>query len=345
MDSEHDHSHEHEDERTRFGTLLHRIGHVFSHDHDHVGGHGGSVLDTGAVGIRATKVSLVALGITTLLQAIIVIFSGSVALLSDTVHNLGDALTAIPLWIAFAVGRRRPTRSYTHGFGRFEDVAGLLIVVAIAASAAFIIWESVGRLFEPRLIDHILWVVAAGIIGALGNEFVARYRIKVGRAIGSEALIADGQHARSDALTSLAVVVAGIGAVFGAAWVDPVAGLIVALAMLWLLVRTARRMSRRLLDGVEPEVVDDIEDSIVAVDRVRDITDLRVRWQGHVLSVSVSIAVDPDLSVEDGHEAAHEVEHALHHRFTFPVQAIVHVEPHGRSAAHETTAHHLRDSC
>jgi cation diffusion facilitator family transporter len=345
MDSEHDHSHEHEDERTRFGTLLHRIGHVFSHDHDHVGGHGGSVLDTGAVGIRATKVSLVALGITTLLQAIIVIFSGSVALLSDTVHNLGDALTAIPLWIAFAVGRRRPTRSYTHGFGRFEDVAGLLIVVAIAASAAFIIWESVGRLFEPRLIDHIPWVIAAGIIGALGNEFVARYRIKVGRAIGSEALIADGQHARSDALTSLAVVVAGIGAVFGAAWVDPVAGLAVAAAMLWLLARTARRMSRRLLDGVEPEVVDDVEDSIVAVDRVRDITDLRVRWQGHVLSVSVSIAVDPELSVEDGHEAAHEVEHALHHRFTFPVQAIVHVEPHGRSAAHETTAHHLRDSC
>jgi cation diffusion facilitator family transporter len=290
-------------------------------------------------------VSLVALGITTLLQAIIVISSGSVALLSDPVHNLGAALTAIPLWIAFAVGRRRPTRSYTHGFGRFEDVAGLLIVVAIAASAAFIIWESVGRLFEPRLIDHIPWVVAAGIIGALGNEFVARYRIKVGRAIGSEALIADGQHARSDALTSLAVVVAGIGAVFGAAWVDPVAGLAVAAAMLWLLARTARRMSRRLLDGVEPEVVDDVEDSIVAVDRVRDITDLRVRWQGHVLSVSVSIAVDPELSVEDGHEAAHEVEHALHHRFTFPVQAIVHVEPHGRSAAHETTAHHLRDSC
>lgn len=343
MDTDHDHSHEPVVERSRLGNLWHRLGHVFSHDHDHVGGHGGSVLDSGSVGIRATKVSLVALGITALLQAIIVVFSGSVALLSDTIHNVGDALTAIPLWIAFAMGRRRPTRSYTYGFGRFEDVAGLLIVVAIAASAALIIWESVGRLFEPRLIDHIPWVIAAGVIGALGNEFVARYRIKVGTVIGSEALIADGQHARTDALTSLAVVVAGIGAAFGAAWVDPMAGIIVAAAMLWLLWRTARRMSRRLLDGVEPAIVDEVDESIRGIDQVEDISDLRVRWQGHQLSVAVSITVDPDLTVEQGHETAHEVEHALHHRFTYPVQAIVHVEPHGRTDAHEVTAHHVRD--
>jgi cation diffusion facilitator family transporter len=343
MDSNHDHSHDAGAAQTRSGSLLHRIGHIFSHDHDHIGGHGESILDSGAVGIRATKVSLVALGITALLQAIIVVFSGSVALLSDTIHNLGDALTAIPLWIAFAVGRRRPTRSYTYGFGRFEDVAGLLIVVAIAASAALIIWESVGRLLDPRLIDHIPWVIAAGVIGALGNEFVARYRIKIGTVIGSEALVADGQHARTDALTSLAVVVAGIGAAFGAAWVDPVAGIIVAVAMLWLLGRTARRMSRRLLDGVEPVIVDEVEETIRGVNRVQEISDLRVRWQGHQLSIAVSIAVDPDLTVEEGHETAHEVEHALHHQFTFPVQAIVHVEPHGRSDAHDVTAHHIRD--
>ncbi|MCL1693935.1 MAG: cation diffusion facilitator family transporter [Actinomycetia bacterium] len=343
MDPHHDYSDESAEKPSSLGALVHRLGHLVSHDHDHGGGHGESILDSGKIGIRATKVSLVALGITTALQAVIVIFSGSVALLSDTLHNLADALTAIPLWIAFAVGRRRPTRGYTYGFGRFEDVAGLLIVVAIGASAALIIWESVGRLFDPRLIDHVPWVIAAGLVGAAGNEFVARYRIKVGREIGSEALVADGQHARSDALTSLAVVVAGIGAAFGSAWVDPVAGIFVAGAMLWLLGRTARRMSRRLLDGVEPATVDDVEDSVRSIPGVRDVTDLLVRWHGHLLSVAVSICVDPDLTVAEGHDVAHEVEHALHHRFTFPVQAIVHVEPLGQTEAHDTTAHHSRD--
>jgi cation diffusion facilitator family transporter len=343
MEPHNDHDVEPTEGSSRLGALLHRLGHLVSHDHDHGGGHGESIIDSGTVGIRATKISLVALGITTALQAVIVIFSGSVALLSDTLHNLADALTAIPLWIAFAVGRRRPTRGYTYGFGRFEDVAGLMIVVAIGASAALIIWESVGRLFEPRLIDHIPWVIAAGFVGAAGNEFVARYRIKVGREIGSEALIADGQHARSDALTSLAVVVAGFGAAFGAAWVDPLAGIVVAAAMLWLLGRTARRMSRRLLDGVEPAIVDDVEESVRGVPGVRDITDLRVRWHGHQLSVAVSICVDPDLTVSTGHDTAHEVEHALHHRFTFPMQAIVHVEPFGQPEAHDATAHHDRD--
>jgi cation diffusion facilitator family transporter len=234
----------------------------------------------------------------------------------------------------------RPTRGYTYGFGRFEDVAGLLIVVAIGASAALIIWESVGRLIEPRLIDHIPWVIAAGLVGAAGNEFVARYRVKVGREFGSEALIADGQHARSDALTSLAVVVAGIGAAFGAAWVDPIAGIVVAGVMLWLLVRSARRMSRRLLDGIEPGIVDDVEHSVRGVEGVLDITDLRVRRHGHQLSVAVSICVDPDLSVSEGHDVAHEVEHALHHQVAFPVHAIVYVEPFGQTEPHDTTAHH-----
>jgi cation diffusion facilitator family transporter len=319
--------------------LIHRLRRIVAHEHDHDSAHGAR-RDTSVEGIRATKVSLVGLGVTAGLQAVIVIFSGSVALLSDTVHNLADALTAIPLWIAFSLAGRRPTRSYTYGFHRAEDAAGLLIVFAIGASAAFIMWESARRLLEPRLIDNTPWVIAAGILGAAGNELVARYRIRVGRSIGSEALIADGQHARTDALTSLAVVAAGIGAALGAAWVDPVAGLIVAALILWLLGRSARAMTRRLLDGVEPELVDKTEAVILAVDGVRDVADLKVRWQGHQLHVSASIAVDPDLTVVAGHNRAHTIEHALHHAFEFPVATVIHIDPHGLSEGHQLTDHH-----
>ncbi|MFV1970418.1 MAG: cation diffusion facilitator family transporter [Acidimicrobiia bacterium] len=315
-----------------------RLLHFHSHDHDH-----GPVTitgDTGAMGIRATKVSLVALGVTALFQVAIFMISGSVALLSDTLHNFTDALTAIPLWIAFAMGRKKPTRRYTFGFNRVEDIAGLMIVAFIGLSAVFIIWESVNRLFAPRLMDNIPWVVLAGIIGALGNELVARYRIRIGRQIGSEALITDGHHARTDAMTSLAVVAAAIGAAFGAAWVDPVAGLVVALGILWLLVQSGRRIARRLLDGVEPEIVDDVESTVANVVGVLAVPELRVRWHGHQLHVMASVSVDPELTVREGHELAHTVEHELHHRFQYPVVALIHVDPYGDTDAHETTAHH-----
>ena len=296
--------------------------------------------DAGAEGIRATKVSLTALGATAALQAIVVVLSGSVALASDTLHNLGDALTAIPLWIAFSMGRRRPTRSYTYGFHRAEDIAGVIVVLAIGASAVLIVWESVLRLVEPRLIGHIPWVLAAGLIGALGNELVARYRMRVGWRIGSEALVADGHHARTDALTSLTVVAAAIGAAFGAIWVDPVAGLLVAVLILRLLTRTARTIGKRLLDGVDAQLVDTTEGVIAGVDGVAAVPELKVRWHGHQLHVSTSITVAADLTVATGHEIAHHVEHALHHAFTFPVATVVHVNPAGATSAHDATTHH-----
>ncbi len=319
---------------TTLRRLIRRAAHLLSHD-DEVDIH-----DSGAAGIRATKVSLIGLGITAALQAVIVVFSGSVALLSDTLHNVTDALTAIPLWMAFALGRRKATRTYTYGFGRVEDFVGLLIVGAIGVSAALVVWESVRRLGEPRLIDHIPWVIAAGLVGAMGNELVARYRMRVGRAIGSEALITDGRHARTDAWTSLAVVVAGVGAAFGVAWVDPVAGLVVAAAIVVLIVRSARRVSRRLLDGVEPDIVARADATIRNVPGVRDVADLRVRWHGHKIRIATSVAVDPQITVVQGHEVAHDVEHALLHAFSSPVSVVVHVDPHNNDEAHETIAHH-----
>lgn len=250
--------------------------------------------------------------------------------------------TAIPLWIAFAWGRRAETRTYTYGFRRAEDFAGLLIVGAIGASAVLVVWQSVERLVNPRIMDNVPWVIAAGVVRALGNELVARYRTRVGRQIGSEALVADGHHARSDAWTSLAVVAAGVGAEFGAAWVDPVAGLVVAVGIVVLMARSARRISRRLLGAVEPEILSRVEQAIEHVAGVRELTGLRARWHGHQLRITAFIAVSPTNSVTEGPDLAHQVEHELHHDFSTPIHAVIHIEPSGRAEAHEATAHHRR---
>ena len=318
--------------------MLERIGARLPHSHDHADRP--APVDTTSEGIRATKVSLVGLGITALLQAVVVVVTGSVALLSDTLHNLTDALTAIPLWIAFSLGRRAPTRRFTHGYHRAEDLAGIVIVLAIAVSAGAVAWESIQRLASPRDIRFAPWVIAAGIIGAVGNELVARYRIRVGRRIGSEALIADGMHARTDAYTSLSVVAAGVGALLGWQWADPVAGLAVAVVILVILQRTAWRMFGRLLDAVDPDLVDRAVVIAGGVDGVEEVTEMRLRFSGHRLVSTVSIGVEPTASVRAGHEIAERVAHALAHELPYAFEAVVHVDPAGLAGCHDLTEHH-----
>lgn len=330
-----DHDH-HDHERHEGNGLADRLRRVLGHSHD----HDTPLADTGAAGVRASKVSLAGLGVTAALQAVLVVFTGSVALLSDTLHNLTDALTAIPLWIAFSLSRRATSRKFTFGLGRAEDLAGLVIVTAIAASAGGVAWESMRRLFDPRSLDHIPWVIAAGLIGAVGNELVAEYRIRVGRRISSEALIADGQHARADALTSLAVVAAGIGAALGADWVDPAAGLVVAGMILMLLRHAATRVFGRILDAVDPSLVDRTEEVAMSVNGVVSVGDVRMRWHGHRMFITLVAAVDPDITVSQGHEIAQTITHDLIHAFPFTVDTLVHIDPSGGIDAHEITAHH-----
>ena len=308
--------------------------------HTHVHADETPLADTGAEGVKASKFSLVGLGITAALQAVLVVVTGSVALLSDTLHNLTDALTAIPLWIAFALGRRASSRRFTFGLGRAEDLAGLLIVIAIAASAGGVAWESMRRLFDPRPLDHIPWVIAAGLIGAAGNELVARYRIRIGKRISSAALVADGHHARSDAFTSLAVVAAGIGAALDADWVDPVAGLVVAAMILVLLRHSAARVFGRFLDAVDPELVDRAEKVAAGVDGVISVGGVRMRWHCHRMLIDMIAAVDPTLTVRDGHDIAQSISHELIHEFEFKTEVLVHIDPCDAPDAHEPTAHH-----
>ena len=313
-----------------------RLGALLRHDHSH---GDGSLPDEAA--LHATKVSLIGLLVTAFAQLAVVVLSGSVALLSDTVHNFADALTAIPLWVAFVLQRRPPNRRFTHGYNRAEDFAGLAVLTAIGASAAFVIYESVTRLIHPRAMEHAGWVIAAGVFGALGNEFVARYRIRAGRRTGSAALTADGVHARTDVLTSLVVVAAGVGALFGQRWADPVAGLVVALFIVLMLRHSAVRIFARMLDAVDPELVDLARTVTGAVPGVRQVGDLRLRWHGHQLQVVALVSVDPQLTVEQSHQITQQVGHDLMHAFPYTVDAVVHLDPHGVADSHELTRHHL----
>ena len=290
-------------------------------------------LESSAAGIRAVKISLVALGITALIQLVIVGISGSVALLADSVHNVADALTAVPLWIAFAVGTRPATRRYTYGYGRAEDVAGLFVVAMIALSAVVAGVESIRRLAEPAPVDFLGWVAAAGVVGFVGNELVAVYRIRVGRRIGSAALVADGLHARTDGLTSLAVVAGATGVALGFPLADPIVGLLITVAILAILRTAARDIYRRLMDGVDPHLVDAAEAALGAEAGVIGVRSVRMRWIGHRLHAEAELDIDPQTSVTEAHRIAHEAEHTLTHAVPKLSSALVHAYPAGHPAA------------
>jgi len=269
-------------------------------------------LESNAQGIRAVKISLVVLGVTAIAQLAIVLVSGSVALLADTVHNFSDALTAVPLWVAFALGRRAATRRHTYGFGRAEDLAGLFVVLMIALSAVIAAVESIRRLFEPQPLEHVGWVLAAGVVGFAGNEIVAIYRIRVGRRIGSAALVADGVHARADGFTSLAVVVGAVGVMLGFPLADPIVGLVISAAIVVLLIGTVKSIGARLMDAVEPAKVDAVEHALAETPGVLSASEVRLRWVGHRLEGSARVIV-ADSSLSAAEVVAHAAEHAAEH--------------------------------
>jgi cation diffusion facilitator family transporter len=293
-------------------------------------------LEGSAEGIRAVRVSLVALLATTAAQVAIVVITGSVALLADTIHNFSDAMTAVPLWIAFSLARRPPTRRYTYGYGRAEDLAGVFVIGMITLSALVTGVESIRRLFDPQPPRHLGALIAAGVIGFLGNELVAVHRIRVGRRIGSAALVADGLHARTDGFTSLAVVASALGVLAGVPLADPIVGILITLAILAVLRRAATDIYRRLMDAVDPAVVDTAETTLHAVPGVRDIESLRMRWIGHRMRAEVGLTVDPDLSMVQAHEIASTAHHELLHAVPKLDNATVHVSPSGP----EGHAHH-----
>ncbi|MEU5281432.1 cation diffusion facilitator family transporter [Streptomyces asoensis] len=364
MSERHDHEHGHRHDRGHHHEPVHEHAHEHPHHHSPPSAPGlrrrvahlltphshesadklDPALESSARGMRALWVSLAVLAVTAVAQAVVVALSGSVALLGDTVHNAADALTAVPLGIAFVLGRRAATRRFTYGYGRAEDLAGIAIVLTIAASAVFAGWTAVERLLDPRPVEQVGAVAVAALAGFAGNEWVARYRMRVGRSIGSAALVADGLHARTDGFTSLAVLLGAGGSALGWQLADPLVGLAITAAIALVLRDAAREVFRRVMDAVDPALVDRAERALREVEGVRGIGELRLRWIGHRLRAEVALVVDGEATVRQAHGIAVAAEHALLHAVPRLTAALVHADPApvpGEEDPHLSLAHHM----
>ena len=326
-EADHDHGHGHHDGHDQRGGVVGVIKGIFRpHSHD-AGDKVDDALTASAEGTRALKISLGVLAATAAFQVVIVVISGSVALLADTVHNFSDALTAVPIGIAFVVGRRVANRRYTYGYGRAEDIAGLFVLLTMLASALLALYEAVNRLMNPRDLDHLGWVAVAGLVGFVGNEVVALYRIRVGNRIGSAALVADGLHARTDGLTSLAVLVGAAGVAAGWRLADPIVGLVISAAIFAVLYQAAKEVFGRMMDRVDEAVVVTAETTVGRVDGVLGVDRLRMRWVGHELLAEVDVRADASLDLTQAHDLAHTVRDRLLADIGRLVDATVHVSP------------------
>jgi cation diffusion facilitator family transporter len=338
------HEHDHGDEAHTHGqaSVWDSLQHLIKpHSHDAADSLD-NVLVSSQEGIRAVQISLIGLAITAALQLAVALASGSVAVLADTIHNFADASTAIPLWLAFKVSSKPANTRYTYGYGRAEDLAGVFVLLMIIASAAVAFWESLQKLLNPSPIDHVGWVAVAGVAGFVGNEMVAQYRIRVGQRIGSAALVADGYHARTDGLTSLSVLLGAAGVWLGFPLADPIIGLAITVAILLVLKDSAVQMWRRLMDAVEPSLVEQARAAAASAEGVLSVSAVRARWIGHTIHAEALIVADANLSLGEAHRVAEAARHEMLHAVPRLSSVTVHVDPSESDGLdhHADLAHH-----
>lgn len=298
-----------------------------THAQAHQHGIADDVALSSAEGIRALKISLVGLLATACFQAVIAVSGGSAGLLADTIHNFADAFTAIPLWIAFSLARRAANKRFTYGYGRAEDLAGLVVLLFVIFSAVTAGYESYRKFISPEKPTLIEWGIVASVVGMIGNELVARYKINVGKKIGSASLVAEGHHSRIDSLTSLAAGVGLVGVLLGFPLADPIAGFIITFAILGILLEVGRDIVGRLMDAMEPETVAQIEKIAASVDGVLHVHDVKARWLGHKITVELHVTVNGSLTVVQGHAIGEEVREELLEHVARLSDVIVHTDP------------------
>jgi cation diffusion facilitator family transporter len=310
-----------------------------SGNHDH-----GGVYDNRDA-VRAVVVSAVVLGFAAAVEFAAAAASGSAGVLADGLHNAGDVATTFVLLFAFWLARRPATRRFPSGYGRIEDVATLLIVVVIVVTAAVAAFESIRKLIVPEQYSNIPFSLAAAAVGVVANLAVSGYKTRVGRSIGSTALETDGMHSRADALVS-AGAFAGIGlAGLGLRLADPIAGLVITVAIVYILGGTVRQLVLRMMDAVDPHVIDELTEAAERVDGVLGVHDVRARWVGRELVAVMHIDCDASATLQEAHAIAERVEHEVSH--VLPRARIdIHMDPgveaheHARAHRHEAGDEH-----
>ena len=350
---EHDHDHEHSHDE-------HKHDEHDDHDHEHKheeedghshGGHGhehGKVdadLYGNKAGLRAVQISTAGMLLVALIQFGIAIIGGSAGLFADALHNFGDVLTTIALWIAFIISNRAANQRYTYGYYRAEDLAGIFIVLVIIASAVAGAVESILKLTSGAAPTQLYLSMAAALVGVAGNEILAQYKISVGKRINSIPLVADGQHSRIDGLTSLAAFVGLIFVAFGVRLADPIAGLVITVVILTVVYSTTRSVLQRLLDAVDPRVIPSIYSIASGVPGVEAVNTVRARWVGHTLHIAMNIEVEAEMTLVKAHAIAEEVRHRLFHRVKGLSEVIIHTDPHSHDEDHhQLVAHHIQEA-
>lgn len=260
---------------------------------------------------RAVGVSAVGLAITGLVELVIAVFSGSVGLLGDALHNLSDVSTSAVVFLGFRLSRRTSSERYPYGWERAEDVAGLGVALVIWASAVFAGVESVHKLLSNAGTTHVGIGMAAALLGIIGNQVVARYKLRIGRRIQSATLISDAKHSWLDALSSAGALIGLIGVALGWRWADPVAGLVVTLFICHVGYEVTSEIVHRLLDGVDDGVVVSAEQAAATVEGVSHVH-ARARWTGRTLRFEVEGWVDGGVSVTEADQLGLRVAEAVH---------------------------------
>ena len=336
MDHDGDHEHDHSDHGDHAGG---------EHSHEHAGSHGhthGAGLPRGAGALRVVAISSVLLAAVAALELTAAALSGSVGVLADGLHNLGDVSTTLALAVAFILSKRAPTRRFPYGYHRGEDLAGLVVLALIGASAVASGVTSVEHLLHRQTLTNAALAMVVAGAGFLGNEAAAQYKVRAGRRLHSTSLIADGQHSRVDGLASLGALAGVAGASLGAPILDPVAGLVITVIIAVVAWETARTVTGRLLDEADASLVATIEDVARSTPGVLGVNDARARWTGRRVLAELTVEVDPDSTLARAHALGEDVRHALYHKIDTPIEVIVHLDPAGDQAAHEAVSHHAR---